>query len=210
MKKELNEDVLIVVDLETTGLNPTNNWILEVGAVIADAVTLHVIDQRSWVVRPIAETRKKGPLVAARVASIEETKARADSYVLRMHTENGLWDEVEASTQTLIDVGQEFPHWLHENDLRTSDTVYTIMGRGPDRFDRVWLRQNGEVLQRMDDLFHYRSLDVSNIYHAFKKAGRDLDADRSKKQPVHRAVPDCIDTLEDWRFITQVIKGVLP
>ena len=205
MGKQLDEGKLIVVDLETTGLNPNNNWILEVGAVIADAKTLEVIDQRSWVVRPIAETRKGGPFVAARVASIEEAKARADSYVLKMHEANGLWAEVEASTQTLLDVGREFPHWLHENGMPTSDTVYTLMGRGPDRFDRVWLRQYGEVLQHMDDLFHYRSLDVSNIHHAFKRAGYPLGEQLLRKSTVHRAVPDCLDTLNDWRHIVNTI-----
>lgn len=206
MSKELNEDVLVIVDLETTGLNPTNGWILEVGSVLANAKTLEVIDQRSWVVRPLAEMRKAGPFAAARVATIEEAKARADSYVLKMHTDNGLWDEVAAATQTLLDVGKEFPHWLHENGLRTSDTVYTLMGRGPDRFDRVWLRQNGDVLQRMDDLFHYRSLDVSNIHHAFRRAGHPLGEDLLRTPPKHRAVPDCLDTLADWRHIVHTIE----
>ena len=205
MSKLLNEDVIVVVDLETTGLNPNNNWILEVGAVLADAKSLEVIDSRSWVVRPIAEMRKAGPFAAARVASIEEVKARADSYVLKMHEANGLWAEVEAATQTLIDVGMEFPHWLHENKLRTSDTVYTFMGRGPDRFDRVWLRHNGEVLQHMDDLFHYRSLDVSNIHHAFKRAGYPLGEELLRNPSTHRAVPDCLDTLADWRHIVNTI-----
>lgn len=211
MRKELNEDVLILVDLETTGLNPMNGVILEVGAVIADAKTLNVIDQRSWVVKPM---KKEEPLPLPKPlgggprwshVSVDEAKLMADSFVIKMHTENGLWNEVEASEQTLVDVGHEFPGWLGVNGLDSVNEVFTIVGRGPDRFDRPWLRYNMLPLHDMDALFHYRSLDVSNVYQAFRKAGYDLDAIRPKKEPVHRAVADCLDTLEDWRLVRSVI-----
>ena len=207
MKKDLNEAVIIPLDLETTGLNPNNGFILEVGAVIADAHTLEVKDYRSWVVRPILDITKLGPMGMVKVATIDEVRARADEYVLKMHEKNGLWEEVEASKQTLIDVGLEFPHWLHENGLRTTDQVYTMAGNGPDRFDRQWLRHSHGPLNRLDDLFHYRSLDISNIKQAYKMAGYPLTLPREGATSIHRAVPDCFMALEDWKFIRTQIRS---
>lgn len=207
MKKELNESVIIPLDLETTGLNPNNGFILEVGAVIADAESLEVKAYRSWVVRPIRSLTKLGDRAMVMLASMDEVRARADEYVTKMHEKNGLWDEVEASKLSLVDVGIEFHQWLHDNGLNPALEQYTVAGNGPDRFDRQWLRHNWEALGRLDDHFHYRSLDISNIKQAFKLAGYPLQLPREGATSIHRAVPDCITSLEDWKFIRTQIRS---
>jgi oligoribonuclease (3'-5' exoribonuclease) len=61
----------------------------------------------------------------------------------------------------------------------------------------------------MDDLFHYRSLDVSNLHHAFRMAGYPLGEKLLRKPSNHRAVDDCLQTLEDWKHIVNTI-AMLP
>lgn len=202
--KTLREDLLVFGDLETTGLNPDNGHILEVGLVLADAATLNPIAWESWVVRPLQKIEDARPMF--RMYSLPEVQLRADSYVLQMHTDNGLWDAVAETTKTLFDVGTEARALLAKNGVDLEHETVTFAGNGPDRFDRVWLRKNGKMLGGLDGLFHYRSLDISNVWHAFRKAG--VEDQRVRPVSVHRALDDAFQSLEDWRDLSALIRTI--
>jgi oligoribonuclease len=198
MSKQLNETELVVVDLETTALDWTKGHILEVGAVIADAKTLEVKASRSWVIRPLGAWPE--------LMSLEALKAEANDFVRQMHEKNGLWEEVGASTDTLLHVSQQFPEWLKSNGLDYNQQQFTMAGNGLDRFDRPWLRYNAVELHNLDDLFHYRSLDISNLLYALKMAGRgDVMEGLTHEPSNHRAVDDCLMSLKTWAHIRSVI-----
>lgn len=203
--KPVNEDIFVVLDLETTGLNPVTEPILEIGIVLWDRTKDSLIDACSWLTKPVK--RSVNDRTRYVEIPIQEVYDAADPFVQKMHDGNDLWADLEEATTTIFDAGKQIPEWMKMNGLDIKNETFTMMGNGPDRFDRPFLRHNGIALNNLDSLFHYRSLDVSNIYHAAKFCGIDLTRPENTTSN-HRAVDDCIATLEDWRYISNTLKTV--
>ncbi|NUP07774.1 MAG: oligoribonuclease [Polyangiaceae bacterium] len=129
---EAQYDRLAWVDVETTGLNPDLDAILEVGIIITDR-SLTEIDRASWA------------LGDANPASISDPK------VLEMHTRSGLLAECEASDLE-IDILDEIVCFF----LKHQGAVGSPMCGSTVGFDRSFLRH-----ARFAKLFHYRNFDVS-------------------------------------------------
>ena len=70
---------LIWVDIETTGLDPQNDSMIELGIIITD-FDLNIIDRDSWVIEPSPDHL-----------------ADMDDVVRDMHTKSGLLDELGIS-----------------------------------------------------------------------------------------------------------------
>ncbi len=157
------------------------------------------MDQCSWVTRP-TERSPQDP-TRHRILDVETVMAKTDQFVVDMHTKNDLWKDLADTTQTLFDVGKQIPEWFAMNGLPVKNVQYIMAGNGIDRFDRPWLRHYSNHLRGLDSLFHYRSLDLSNLYYAFKYAGFDLNRRRDEvPESSHRAIDDCLQSLEDWKF----------
>ncbi len=79
---------LLVGDLETSGLDPKTDCILEMALAVVDARTLEIEDVEKWLVLP---PNVDGPRsFDAWVKDLE----RGNSYVFDMHTKNGLLEEL--------------------------------------------------------------------------------------------------------------------
>lgn len=97
-------------DIESSGLDPQKDTILEVAVGVADAATPFALTEvQSWVIG-----RSKTDLLVLH--------AVCDAKVMEMHTKSGLWTECEKSTTTLAEVEaelvklavQEDADFLHE------------------------------------------------------------------------------------------------
>lgn len=202
MTKAQNEEVLVWLDLETTGLNEISDSILEIGMVIA-TLNDEVIDECNWVVNPVKRSAQDG--TKYQMLAIDKVKTEVDEFVYEMHTKNGLWDEIENTKQTLFHVGQQIPEWMRMNGCDPSKEMFYMAGRGIDRFDRKFLETNRIPLKGLNAAFHYRSLDTSNLFQAFKFAGVDINKDRPKRESTHRALDDCKDAIADWAWFKNTV-----
>lgn len=203
--KTLDEDIIIFLDLETTGLSHTTESILEIGLVIYNDSTDSMIDQCNWVTRPIE--RDINDRTRYKVRSLDEAKAGVDPFVLQMHEDSGLWAELAETKDTLFHAGEQIPDWLAMNDLDIKNRLYTVAGNGPDRFDRPFLQHNAGAMNNLDSIFHYRSLDISNLFHALKKIDPSVveGYQSSRKKMNHRGIDDCLQSIEDWRWLKESV-----
>lgn len=178
MTDEARKHKFLWLDLETTGLNPHSNRILEWAAVLAE-------DAHDGTMQPVEEY-SAAIHVPADDPFIEK---EMDDFVRNMHTKNGLLAECRASTTTL----QESEEFLIEL-VGGPDTRQVMLAGGSVFFDLAFLRVH---MPRFARCLHYRVFDVSTLKTAVRTWG-DVDLPDIKAD-VHRALPDILATLREAR-----------
>jgi len=163
---------VVWVDVETTGLDPEEDFLLEVGITITSPGPV-------WA--PIDSLSQVFPF--------NNTPGHDSVQVVQtMHETNGLWEECRKWMDLPFDsrgVEQQFMRFVEEHDALNSP-----MYGATAHFDRAWLRTN---LPNFEIQFHYRNFDVSTL-KAYAIAVRG-DADWWMDREIHRALPDLQDSI---------------
>lgn len=177
---EKPEDVFVVVDIETTGLNPDRESILEVGAIAIDFESLSI----------------RGPQFHSLVHYKRMSGEEIDPYVEEMHTVNGLWRDCADSRCTRSEMFKALVLWLQESGAVHKNVV--LVGNSV-HFDRSFLTHNMHGWHDLTQLLHYRMVDVRSITYAAEKW---LPATRPQDlEPAHRALPDAQYSLNMLRWL---------
>lgn len=162
----------IFLDLETTGLDPYNDAILEIAALRVEGVGLEPVDGFHAIVKPLDRPAGAPPI---------------DQVVIDMHTRNGLWVECEAQGQGqdwYRIVAPAFVAWLE----RQGPGPHTLAGDSV-HFDLGFLRAKSAAAAAM---FSHRLLDVS----AFRVARDLLGLPPCEVAPsAHRAQSDVLASI---------------
>lgn len=168
-------DVLLALDLETTGLDPATGRILEVGWLCATEsrddscpITIHL----------------EGSFICGRPSALSLLTPGARA----LHEESGLIEAVETANVSpnaaddAWDGLQSFvAYWRNTGDV-------TLLGFNPS-FDRDWLRH---WRPEIADLLHYRMLDVGVLRRLGYRAEDRPGARR------HRALDDAYAALDTY------------
>lgn len=177
---------MVWVDLETTGLDPENDAILEIGLIVTD---VDLTERARWskVIRP---------------GNWSELKSRMDAFVVEMHAGSGLYREVDeiperpfAFTNPVRDAEKEAHGWL--KDVTSGSDVGPMCGSSV-HFDRAFLKVHMPMLEQ---LFSHRNIDVSSVMELDRRWVKSPDAllptpSRSR----HRALDDLEDSIALARF----------
>jgi oligoribonuclease len=189
------DDRMVWVDIETTGLNPLTEIILEVGFRITDAKNLDTLDEFDILVwEPGFYTKK--------VEAVLESTDPAVRYVADMHRKSGLWDAAEREGFTMADAEAQLVDWLASHGVHAD---VPMKERDPLcgsslHFDRGFL---AETFPQVEAAFHYRNIDISTIKELCRRFNRpvyDKLDEYSTKQEKHRVMPDLDDTIGEFRF----------
>lgn len=157
----------VFLDLETTGLDPNLCDILEVGIVVYDKNF-----NKLGVFSEVAHYRHPST----------QPNTWIDPFVIKMHTENGLWDEANTAPNSLRAVEEHAIEFLKAGEW----TKLPLSG-STINFDRSFLQKH---LTRLHDIFHYRNIDVSSFKNVWKMYDMpELVAIKPSNK--HRAVADC-------------------
>jgi len=177
------------IDLETTGLDPAVDCILEVACVITTDKLVEV-EARSAVV-PWPPKILKG------------LRAQADPIVQRMHDESGLWAECSDprfASQSEALVAQGFVDWIGWAKDFAAANAKLAMGGSSVHFDRAFLRAR---MRNLHDIFSHHNLDVSVLRDLAWRWNPAVFAARPKgdstKGAKHRALDDARASIESLR-----------
>lgn len=183
-------ELLAWIDIETTGLDPLEDSLLEVACIVTDQ-DLNELGRESWTVfymRP--EEKVYDPIVS------------------KMHYESGLWFDCEFHGMLELDFVMGMEKFL-ENILASNPDYarFVMAGSGVARFDYTWFQFN---FQRLLERFSYYTLDIGVVRRALELAGyfsiRADDAREGHPEMVHRAMTDIEDHLEEWRYYRGILK----
>jgi oligoribonuclease len=169
--------MLVWMDLEMTGLEPTRDVIVEIATLVTDD-ELNIVAE--------------GPDLV--VHQSDEALALMDQFVVDMHTRSGLLPAIRSSTITLEQAGAETLAFikLHAPELRTVPLCGNSIGT-----DRRFLAQ---YLPDIENWLHYRSVDVSSVKELVRRWYPAVRSERPRKAGQHRALDDIRESVNELRY----------
>lgn len=183
-------DLLVWVDLETTGFDLDNNMlgcrehkILEIGVHITDS-HLNVLDQGLNIIIH---------------QDVSEIKKVAHPTALKMHEESGLLDAVKQSNTSLKEAESLILKYIKS---------FGIVSRGSPlcgnnvSFDKNFIdAQMGEL----GAFLHYRKIDVSSFKEFIVRLMPSIEL-KIEKKIAHRAIEDIKESIEEMRIYKDLLK----
>ena len=170
-----DENRLIWIDLEMTGLKPDADRIIEVALVVTDAALAPVAVAPVWAVH-----------------QDDATLAAMDSWNQATHARSGLVDRVKASTLSEADVEAAALAFLREH---VPAKVSPMCGNSICQ-DRRFLAR---WMPALEDHFHYRNLDVSTLKELCRRWRPEL-LKGVPKEGKHEALADVYESIEELRY----------
>ncbi|QWA10308.1 oligoribonuclease [Sodalis ligni] len=171
----VNENNLIWIDLEMTGLDPERDRIIEIATLVTDA-NLNVLAE--------------GPVLAVRQS--DEQLALMDEWNVRTHTASGLVDRVKASTvdeDAAVEQTLEFlRQWVPEGKS-------PICGNSIGQDRRFLFR----YMPALEAYFHYRYLDVSTLKELARRWKPEILEGLTKKS-THQALDDIRESVAELAY----------
>jgi oligoribonuclease len=167
-------DNLIWIDLEMTGLDPQQDYIIEIATIVTDS-RLQIIAE--------------GPVLAIHVA--DEILARMDEWNTRQHGKTGLTERVRNST---IDNATAERLTLDFLAQHVPPRVSPMCGNSICQ-DRRFLAR---LMPKLESYFHYRNLDVSTLKILVNRWAPDKE--QFTKESLHIALEDIRDSINELRF----------
>jgi oligoribonuclease len=174
-------DRLVWIDCEMTGLDLAIDELVEIAVVITD-FELNPIDAGFQVV----------------IRASDAALANMGDFVTAMHEKSGLIDEIplgvpleEAEKQTLAYIRRFVP--LERKAPLAGNTIGT---------DRMFL---AKYMPQVDQWLHYRNVDVSSIKELSRRWYPRVFFQAPAKDGGHRALADILESIRELRYYRQAV-----
>jgi oligoribonuclease len=169
--------MLVWMDLEMTGLDPSRDVIVEIATIVTD-------DE----LQVVAE----GPDLV--IHHSDEVLSAMDPFVVEMHTRSGLLDAIRASTVTLEEAGAATLEFIKAHVPEAGKVPLCGNSIGTDR------RFLAAYLPDIENWLHYRSIDVSSVKELARRWYPAVTDARSAKAGSHRALDDIRQSVDELRY----------
>ncbi|HCA27324.1 MAG TPA: oligoribonuclease [Betaproteobacteria bacterium] len=166
---------LIWIDMEMTGLDPNGDRIIEVAMVLTDA-HLEIVTES-----PVLVVHQPDAVLDG-----------MDKWNKSVHGKSGLIDKIKASTLHETDVEAQMLSFLRQH-IRAKASP--MCGNSICQ-DRRFLANH---MPKLEDYFHYRNLDVSSIKELVQRWKPEIAAGFTK-QNKHEALADIHESIDELKY----------
>jgi oligoribonuclease len=170
-------DVLVWLDMEMTGLDPTRERIIEIATILTDGQLTEI---------------GVGPELV--IHQPDEILAAMDDWNTKHHGASGLTQRVREST--IDDASAEAQTIAFINAHVTARERPVLAGNSIHQ-DRRFIRRYMPALEKR---LHYRMVDVSTIKELARRWYPAVVARQRPKRDTHRALDDIRESLDELRF----------
>jgi oligoribonuclease len=170
-----DQNRLIWIDMEMTGLVPESDHVLEVAVVITDSELNTVAEG------PVLVVHQDNAILDA-----------MDDWNKNTHGRSGLIDRVKSSVLSDAQVEAQMISFLQEY---VPSGVSPMCGNSICQ-DRRFLAR---WMPRLESYFHYRNLDVSTLKELVKRWKPEI-AKGLKKHGKHEALADIYESIEELKY----------
>jgi len=172
--KNLDDNNLIWMDLEMTGLNLEKDEIIQIAAIVTDQ-DLNILDEKE---------------LSIYIHIDEEKIKKMDDFVLNMHTKNGVLRKCKKSLTTVSQAEETTIQYLSQfvkpySSPLCGNSIY---------MDKMLIQK---YLPLLNKFLHYRLIDVSTIkllYRYWK------EKEYSKIENSHEALSDIKESIEELKY----------
>ncbi|KAJ2709405.1 hypothetical protein H4R19_004269 [Coemansia spiralis] len=172
---------LVWIDVETTGLVPEKDAILEVAMVVTDGALEPLGTAQSLVIhQPASEL------------------AKLNTWARKWHQKSGLLGEVEKSTLTTAAAEQAL---LAQLTKLCAGPGRAVLAGNNVGFDRAFLDCHMPVLA---GYLHFRNVDVSTVNELAKRWAPEVLRELSKRH-THRALDDITESIRELQFYRKAL-----
>jgi oligoribonuclease len=178
-----DQNNLIWIDMEMTGLTPDCDRILEIALLVTDAQ-----------LNAIAES----PVLV--VHQPDEVLEAMDTWNKGVHAKSGLVDKVRASR---LDEAMVEARMLEFLALHVPAGASPMCGNSICQ-DRRFLAR---WMPRLEAFFHYRNLDVSTLKELVRRWKPDA-AKGLQKEGKHEALADILDSIEELKHYRKTVMTI--
>jgi oligoribonuclease len=170
-----NENNLVWIDLEMTGLFPETDRIIEIAVVVTDAQMT---------------VRVEGPVFA--IHQSDETLDKMDNWNKGTHGKSGLIDRVKASTVSEDQASADLIAFLK---------AYVPAGKSPMCGNSICQDRRflANYMPKLESFFHYRNLDVSTLKELARRWKPGI-LDGFKKAQAHTALADIHESIDELLY----------
>lgn len=169
-----DQNYLVWLDMEMTGLEPDTDHIIEVAMIVTDSQLNTVAES------PVVVVHQPDSVLDA-----------MDEWNKGTHGRSGLIDRVKASTMSEAEAEQVLLEWMKQYvPARTTPMCGNSIGQDR-RFMARWMPQ-------LEAYFHYRNLDVSTLKELAKRWNPEVYKGVQKKG-AHAALADILESIEELK-----------
>lgn len=182
------------IDLETTGLDPESDQIVEAACVVTD-------DDLKEIARFERVLHHPQAAGLADVAPEDRGAAGAhtgiDPYVIEMHQVNGLWRASANSSKGVRETAHALATFIAKHAKNNGERPQ--LGGASVHFDRAFLREHMPEVERE---LHHRHLDTSSWNELARRTWPTVHQGRTRAgaAPAHRALADALESIEVARY----------
>lgn len=167
---------LYFTDIETDGLDPSRNAILEIGIIPVFAYRGQdlLIGDPSGILTPPQD--------------LDRSTQRAGLIVRKMHKASGLWDDLQSA--------KALPKSYIRDWVQSRIPRGAVLAGYSVHFDKLFL----EHKYSLEGYFSHRVLDVSTL-RAMRKEFSTVDGPGGSHRSAHRAIPDCHAAIAEFQLV---------
>ena len=170
-----DQNNLIWIDMEMTGLQPDSDRIIEIALLVTDAQLVTVAE---------------GPVLV--VHQPDEVLEAMDSWNKSTHKKSGLIDRVRASKMVEAEAERAAVAFLEQHVPANASPMCGNSICQDRRFLARWM-------PRLESHFHYRNLDVSTLKELVRRWKPEL-LKGFTKEGRHEAMADILESIEELKF----------